>query len=184
MYLALVYYPAIDWDDLHKLRKRYDPYAHLMREHMPFVFPVDEKIGRNKFKMHISAVLRGWKPFDAHFCKLQKTPDHWLMLTPEEGNADVVRLHDALYSGILAPFLRKDLPFVPHISLGHFGNEQWELEKPLKKIGLDVPKYEKALSEFESVNLDLWRTIDQLTIVFLDQALTKCTDLETIEFGR
>ena len=183
MYLALVFYPKIELDHFNVLRRKYDPYANLMKEHMPFVFPLDQKIGLAAFKAHVRSVLEGWSPFDIHLCNLRKTPDHWLMLTLEEGRKESIRLHNALYTGILAPYLRYDLPYEPHISLGHFGNEKWELENPLKTIDLDMPKYEKAMSEFKSLDLDMWRKVDQLTILGLDHALRKCTDLVTVELG-
>lgn len=41
-----------------------------------------------------------------------------LFLVPDEGFAAIARLHDALYTGLLAGELRHDLPFVPHLTLG------------------------------------------------------------------
>jgi 2'-5' RNA ligase len=41
-----------------------------------------------------------------------------LFLVPDEGFSSIVRLHDALYTGLLAGELRHDLPFVPHLTVG------------------------------------------------------------------
>jgi 2'-5' RNA ligase len=38
---------------------------------------------------------------------------------PDEGFSQIVRLHDQLYGSILAPHLRLDLPFIPHITVGY-----------------------------------------------------------------
>lgn len=38
-------------------------------------------------------------------------------LVPDEGFSALSRLHAALYRGPLAPFLRLDIPFVPHITV-------------------------------------------------------------------
>lgn len=41
----------------------------------------------------------------------------WLLrLVPEQG-AEITEIHDALYCGILAPELRTDLPYAPHVTI-------------------------------------------------------------------
>jgi 2'-5' RNA ligase len=41
-----------------------------------------------------------------------------VLLVPDEGYAGISLLHHKLYTGILEPFLRLDVPFVPHITIG------------------------------------------------------------------
>jgi hypothetical protein len=38
---------------------------------------------------------------------------------PDEGHSDIVKLHDRLYEGELAPHLRLDIPFIPHIGIAN-----------------------------------------------------------------
>lgn len=45
-------------------------------------------------------------------------PIGYVFLVPDEGLSALARLHDALYTGPLAPALRLDIPFVPHITIG------------------------------------------------------------------
>ena len=45
----------------------------------------------------------------------------YVYLVPDAGNGALIRLHDYLYSGPFAEVLRLDLPYVPHITLGRFG---------------------------------------------------------------
>lgn len=45
-----------------------------------------------------------------------------VFLVPDEGFGAIVRLHDRLYAGLLAPALRLDLPFVPHLTVAHLSN--------------------------------------------------------------
>jgi 2'-5' RNA ligase len=40
-----------------------------------------------------------------------------VFLVPDEGREELTALHDRLYQGVLAPLLRRDLPFVPHITI-------------------------------------------------------------------
>ena len=174
MYFALVYYPCIEDQGFHHFRMKYEPYASLMPVHVPFVFPTPEEVGRKKLEAHISKVLKDWKPFHVHFCKLEKTWDHWLYVGAEEGHDQVVQLHDHLYTGILAPYLRKDLPFHPHIGLGLFSKEKYDFNNPTTKLTLDEEKYLRAIEEFEALHFDLWCTIDCLTLVRLDDKFTEC----------
>jgi hypothetical protein len=43
-------------------------------------------------------------------------------LVPDEGYSQFVKLHDRLYTGPLAPELRLDLPFIPHITVANSGD--------------------------------------------------------------
>lgn len=42
----------------------------------------------------------------------------FVLLVQDEGFSEVVRLHDKLYTVILALELRLDIPFYPHIGIG------------------------------------------------------------------
>ena len=43
---------------------------------------------------------------------------HYVFLLAEEGHQELLALHDALYDGILAGHRRRDIPFVPHLTVG------------------------------------------------------------------
>jgi 2'-5' RNA ligase len=45
-----------------------------------------------------------------------------VFLVPDEGYSGLSLLHDRLYGGILAPQLRLDLPYIPHITLGRLSD--------------------------------------------------------------
>ncbi len=181
MYLALVYFPEIEHEGFHAFRQKYEPFAGLLPAHMTFIFPVDESIGWKALEQHISGILGGWSPFQVHFCRLEKTVDHWLFWTLHEGNETVRGLHDELYTGILAPHLREDLPFVPHIGLGLFSREAYDFNEPTAELTLDEERYSKARKEFEDLGLDLWCTIDQLTLLNIDEGFTEITVLKTFK---
>ena len=42
----------------------------------------------------------------------------YVFLVPDEGYSGLSLLHDRLYQGVLEPYLRLDLPYVPHITIG------------------------------------------------------------------
>lgn len=177
MYLALVYFPQIDHAGFHSFRNTYEPFSSLLREHLTFVFPVQETIGRVELETHISEVLSRWKPFEVHFCQLKKTVDHWLFWTLEEGNELAVGLHDDLYTGILSAHLKTDLPYTPHIGLGLFSTENYDFNDPYAELTLDTTRYKKARMEYEELNIDLWCNVDHLALIRIDDEFTECAEL-------
>jgi len=177
MYLGLAYYPHVLHEGFQSFRHKYDPYSQLLPEHVTFIHPVPEIIGRRNLENHIENVLKTWKPFYVHFCTLEKTWDHWLYLGAKEGYNSVVELHNNLYRGILSPYLREDLPFFPHIGLGLFSMEAYDFNNPTAKLTLDVKKYKKAKLEFTNLGFDLWCNIDELTLLKINSDFTECTNL-------
>jgi len=181
MYLSLLYYPGIEHRDFHAFRNKYEPFSSLLPEHLTFVFPVPEILGQEEIENHILEVCGLWNPFRVHFCSLEKSIDHWLFWTIREGNELVIRLHDDLYTGILAPHLREDLPYMPHIGLGLFSKEDYDLSNPTAELTLDSEKYLQARKEFEDLDLDLWFTIDQLTLLRVNAEFTECREIKTFQ---
>ncbi len=182
MYLASVYYPEIHNEKFHAFRDTYDPFYKLIPPHVSFIFPLPEKeVGLQNFKNHIRKVLEPRQPFEAHFRNLEKTWDHWLMLTPENGYNKIKLLHDELYSGILAPYLRKDLPFTPHIGLGLFSKEQYDFNNPGAALTLDENKYRKAVEEFKTLDFDIRFTIDKLTLLKINEQFTRLENIAILK---
>jgi hypothetical protein len=176
MYFGLVHYPQIEHEGFQSFRQKYDPYHTLLPEHVTFIHPVPESLGRENVEAHIEKVLLQWKAFKVHFCALEKTWDHWMYLGAMEGHDLVVELHDQLYKGILSPHLRKDLPFYPHIGLGLFSQENYDFDNPTASLSLDQEKYQRARKEFEDLCFAAWCTIDTLTLVWMNAEYTECVD--------
>ena len=66
--------------------------------------------------------------------------DYYVFLVPDEGFSEVSRLHDALYTGRLAPNLRLDIPYVPHIGIATMKDAQVckDLADGLNRLGLSI----------------------------------------------
>jgi hypothetical protein len=178
MYFALVYYPRLNHPEFHSFRNKYEPYADLLPEHIPFIFPVPDSVGEKKLETHIKEILAGWNPIEIHITGLTTSWDHWLLLVLKEGNDLAIQLHDELYTGILSPFLREDLPYIPHIGLGLFSKEAYDFHNPAERLTLDEEKLQKAKSELEGLNLDFRRTIDRLTLLKVNEDFTRCRDIK------
>jgi 2'-5' RNA ligase len=148
-----------------------------MREHLGFIMPTPGSIGRETLEQHILSVLIDWDPFSVRITGLFKSWDHWLMLGVREGRDNVIRLHDELYSGLMKPHLREDLPFEPHIAIGYFGKKEFDVYARVKDPPLNKNRYETVLKMAEKMEFDFTRTVDRLTLVQFDDLFTHCENL-------
>lgn len=120
-FYAIVYFLKSHLDDINDLRQKYDPMVTVIKPHLTIVFPIPEnditeKILINQIQEKINIV----SSFSIQFSGLERSWDNNLFLTTKTGTDDIRKLHDSLYTGILEPFLRRDIPFSPHITLGSF----------------------------------------------------------------
>jgi 2'-5' RNA ligase len=169
---ALIHFPDIDRTKINELRDEYDPFKDLIDVHITIVFPVD--VERLALENHIAEILAGWTPFTVHLKGLQFSFDQWLFLTVEEGNDKLVSLFRAMYTGLLAPHRRHDIEYIPHIGLGYFGMEAYDLTGR-SVAPLDESRYNAALRKVEAANLDFETEVDRLTLVEIDDQFTKLT---------
>ncbi|MEH2381274.1 MAG: 2'-5' RNA ligase family protein [Nostoc sp.] len=119
MSYALVHYPNINTEHINQIRQKYDPQVDLIEPHITLVFPLIKSINENNLILHTDKILSKWKTFPISLKGLQKSWDEHLFLMVEEGKLDMIKLHNELYTGILAEY-RDNLPFVPHLTLGVF----------------------------------------------------------------
>jgi 2'-5' RNA ligase len=137
---ALVHFPDIDTERINLLRKRYDPQFNLIEPHITLMFPVGEAIGENNLVNHVVSVLRNRQSFQVHLHGLERSSDDYLFLMVQEGNADIIGLHDEIYTGLLVGYRKPDRPYVPHLTLGMFAknaNEYPEAFEVAKRLDLD-----------------------------------------------
>jgi 2'-5' RNA ligase len=169
---ALVHFPNIDTTGINALRDDYDPYRDLIDVHITIVFPV--QVGRQALIEHILEILAGWSPFTIRLKGLHFSFDQWLFLTVEDGNDKLVRLFQTMYTGLLAPHRRHDIEYIPHIGLGYFGMEEYDLTAQ-SVAPLDESRYNEALRKAEAANLDFETQVDRLTLVEIDDQFTTTT---------
>jgi 2'-5' RNA ligase len=125
MALLVVAYPQIavaDYEWIQAIRRQYDPQYARIEPHFTLVFPV-ANVEQETFITHVTARTSQISsiPFTIRCAMIVK--DHFsplthLFLAPDEGFSALVKLHDLLYTGVLADVLRLDLPFIPHITVG------------------------------------------------------------------
>jgi len=169
MYYVLLYYPNFDKkteENIEAFRRRYDPFADSWKPHIPFMFPVPcNEVEEAKLTEHVETVLKNWKPFNIRIRGFTKSWDHWLFLLLKEGNREAIALHDELYTGVLLPYLKRDIEYIPHIGIGLFvrKNAGYNALNP-KKVDFDAKLYSQALKEAESLKIDSLNTVDRLVL--------------------
>lgn len=127
MQTCVVAYPELTPADRHwieGLRKRHDPHYQLIKPHWTLVFPT-AGIAEAALERHVDAVAARFAPFTFELrCALAVrdvfSPLTHLFLVPQAGVSQVVALHDTLYTGMLTDHLRRDVPYIPHITIGGF----------------------------------------------------------------
>ena len=169
MYYSLVYYPKFDRKtekNIAVFRRKYDPFVDSWKPHIPFIFPVPcNEVEEEKFTEHVETVLKNWKPFPIRIGGFVKSWDHWLFLLLKRGNEEAIALHDELYTGILSPYLRRDIEYIPHIGIGLFvrKNAGYNALDP-KEVDFDAKMYSQALKAAESLKINSFDTVDKLVL--------------------
>lgn len=156
---ALVHYPDIDNQKINRLRRKYDPQFNLIGPHITIIFPVSDSIERQELIGHVREVLRNFKPFVVNLNGLEKSCDDYLFLLLQQGAGEVLRLHEAMYTGILAPHRQSNTPFTPHVTLGKFGD--------------DPNGFSEAMEEAGDLNLDYNFRMDRVHLIRVNDERTK-----------
>lgn len=161
---------------------QHDPYHGVVAPHVTLVFPIpSDAVDESALAAHVDAVARATPPFPVELSELELSWDQWLFLTPGAGRAQLIALHDALYRGPLEGFLRRDLPFVPHVALGHFGEagRHYDVIEP-HAGSLDEPRYRRVREELAHAPPRVRYTATHLDVVILDDAITRSSTVARV----
>jgi 2'-5' RNA ligase len=140
---ALVWFPAAGkLADVERFRARHDPLAAALPPHVTLVFPFASSLGAIQVAAHVRRVTARWPALPVRFEGLSHFHADWVYLRVGRGHAAAVELHDRLYRGALAPFLRRDLPYEPHLTIGRAtpAHDAGALMDAARAAGLDRPR--------------------------------------------
>ena len=106
------------------LRRRHDPQVTFVPAHVTLVFPFEGGQAAD-IEAHAAAIAADSAPIALHLARLAAVQDPLgalsrLFLLPTAGGEALSGLHDALYSGPLAAWLRTDIAYAPHVTVGAF----------------------------------------------------------------
>ena len=125
MSLFALCYPKLSSEDrrfIDAFRDRHDlAYRDVVRPHFTIVFQVRD-LPEPTFSEHVARIAQesGSFRFVCRYAMVHNdvsSNDYYVFLVPDEGFSKLALLHDALYTGVLAPRLRVEIPYVPHIGI-------------------------------------------------------------------
>lgn len=88
-----------------------------------------------------------------------------MFLLAEEGRDELLEVHDRLYAGVLQTHLRRDVPFVPHMTVGARGNLA-ECECLAEELNREHRVVRGMVDGVHVVEVDEWtvRTVAELPL--------------------
>jgi len=122
--LLVLAYPEVAPTDLawiESIRAAHDPASERVRAHFTLVYPT-QALAAAQLIAHVRAVVPICAPFPFVLSAALPYPDvtgpeQHVFLMPNAGFGALVRLHERLYSGLLASDRRLDIPTVPHVTV-------------------------------------------------------------------
>lgn len=125
--LFVIATPRFSADDaawLAKIRARHDPQSRIVAPHVTFVFDAAASI-ETRLAAHVAAVAATLTVVRFVLRRAVVRPDAitgriFAYLLPEEGNAELAKIHDRLHERLLAAAKRLDNPYLPHVTVGAF----------------------------------------------------------------
>jgi 2'-5' RNA ligase len=116
---ALVWFPpAADLVAVESFRAQHDPLVTVLPAHLTLVFPFGSSLSALQIVTHIRRVVANWPVLPVVFSGCAAFEAQWVHLRVTRGRQALKELHDRLYRGILAPFLREEFSFEPHLTIG------------------------------------------------------------------
>lgn len=171
--LQVIAYPQLNDADLQRIqecRHMHNRLYDVIAPHFTLVFAVND-ISTEDFVAEARKQLQGAAAVDFVIRRAMVVPDAvsgWYdaMLVPDEGFSAIQKLHDRLYSGLLLPHLRLDIPYIPHMSIAdkadarevkqltdEWNSTDWEIKGCITH--LDIIEYKNPVL----------RTIEQIKLV-------------------
>ncbi|MEM7112547.1 MAG: 2'-5' RNA ligase family protein [Chloroflexota bacterium] len=133
-----------DFKWIQTIRAEYDKQFSLVEPHFTLVFGTTA-VSSTQLTNHVQQQFATTPPFRfvcrcATVVKDSFGPDTYTFLLPDEGNSQLIKLHDQLYTGILHGELRLDIPYLPHITIGSFAEpmESKQLADQLNHEGFEI----------------------------------------------
>jgi hypothetical protein len=115
---AVAWFPSFEGiQRVEAFRRRHDPMAVMIPAHVSLVFPFPTALSRLQVATHVQRVASRWPPIPVTFRRPRIEANEFVFLMAARGAASIKGLHDRLYTRSLAPHLRRELSYEPHIPL-------------------------------------------------------------------
>ncbi|MCA2997483.1 MAG: 2'-5' RNA ligase family protein [Burkholderiales bacterium] len=121
---AIVWFPKFEAPEgllrLQRYRLEHDPLGAKIAPHLAVVFPFHASLTVAQLVSHVKRATVGWPVLPVTFRGVESVASPrglFTLLMCDLRHEAVTELHDRLYRGVLAGFLRDDIEYRPHITL-------------------------------------------------------------------
>ncbi len=161
---AIVWFPqfsdATMGARIQRFRLDHDPLAASIAPHVSIVFPFHANLTVTQLASHIKHATAGWPALPATFRGVETVQGEFILLMCDLRRDAITELHDRLYQGVLRAFLRDDIVYQPHITIGR-SRQTAEFEQKRAEAELRFrDTYPAILRELSIVTLNDDGTID------------------------
>ena len=125
-------------------RLLYDPLAAHVAPHVTLVFPFESTLGDVQVVAHVGKVVARWPAIPVRFEGFGHFHNDWVYRRVSRGHDALLELHDRLYRGALAQFLRMDLPYEPHLTIARASREH-DADALIAAARSALPRADEAL---------------------------------------
>jgi 2'-5' RNA ligase len=115
---AIVWFPSFaNQVNIDRFRGAHDPLAQALPPHVTLVFPFHSRLTVDQLAAHAQKIIRMWPAFPVVMTGLWSAQNEFIGLATQVGSDALSEMHDRLYRGPLAEFLRPEFDYAPHITL-------------------------------------------------------------------
>ena len=145
---AILLFPKFkNIDVIQEIRKKYDRLYGLIEPHVTLIFPFSDSIPNELLIERVREVLGNVHKFNVTFKGISLSNDNNIFLNCTEGKDKIIELHDSIYQKVLPTHLKKEIPYIPHITLGQ----------------------SESIDFLKNFNERFETTIDEISIEFIDE---------------
>ena len=121
---GIVWFPGFEDAAIDTFRQQHDPLAPQIAAHVALVFPFPCNLSVMQLASHTRRIVAKWPHLPVVFRDVESLLDEFILLMARERFEAVTALHDALYTGVLKNFLRKEMTYQPHITIARAGSRE------------------------------------------------------------
>lgn len=115
---AIVWFPRFaNHKVIDRFRGTHDPLAQALAPHVTLVFPFRSRLTLDQLAAHAQKVLRVWPCFPVVMHGFWSAQNEFIGVGAQVGADAMIEMHDRLYRGPLAEFVRPEFDYAPHITL-------------------------------------------------------------------
>ena len=103
---------------IQKVRNKYDRLFNLVEPHITLAFPFKNEMSNEELILKLSELLKAYAPFQVTFKGISISDDNYIFLKCAEGEEVIYKLHDEIYEKIIPTHFKKEINYIPHITLG------------------------------------------------------------------